>query len=395
LSFNLFVVALKNLKRKFFRTVVLVLSIGILVSLLVFGFSFIISVSSSIKRASDRLGADLLIVPVGARDYAEEALLETEVKTFYMDKGIIDRVRDMEGISDATYHIYLESVWGVCCDIPAAKVVVFDQDNDFIVKPWLNKAIGRRLEKGEAIVGYGAYENLDLLDVESSVLFNIKFDIVGVMDKSETGLDNAIFFSTDNLDDIMEKGEVKIRPDRISLIFTKVGEGLDPAMVGMRVENQIPEVDVITRSDIGKGILTTLKDINRVFFITILLVSLLSVFLTWTIFSAIVNERFREVGIMRAIGAKGTHIVGMFVIEVVLMGLAGSMIGIVVGTYMSATLTGIFILLRDLSATLTVVERIEIGFMGLLVGTGICVLGALSSIMRIKKLDPLTALKEV
>ena len=70
-------VALKNLKRKRFRTGVLVLSIAALVSILIFSVSFSTRVSSSITRASDRLGADLLIVPVGARGFAEEFLLES------------------------------------------------------------------------------------------------------------------------------------------------------------------------------------------------------------------------------------------------------------------------------------------------------------------------------
>jgi putative ABC transport system permease protein len=395
LSFNLFRVAVKNLKRKSFRTGILILSIGLLVSILVFGSSFIISVGSSIQRASDRLGADLLVVPMGARDFAEEALLETEVKTFYMDRSIIDRVEEIEGIDEVTHQTYISSILGLCCDIPEAKIVAFDQDTDFILGPWLKKAIGRKLEGNEIIIGREAFDNYDLLDVDRSVFFNITFDIVGVLEKTGTGLDNAIFMSEESLDDIIAKSEVEVRPDQISLIFTKLKQGYDPVEVGRRVEGEIIQVDVIERSDMGKRIITTLKDINRVFLITILLASLLSVFLTWTIFSAIVNERFREVGIMRAIGAKGSHIVRMFVIEVLLMGLFGSMVGIALGTYMSMSISDIFILLRDMAATLTMLERVEIGLLGLVVGTGICIVGALSSILRIRRLEPLTALKEV
>jgi putative ABC transport system permease protein len=395
LSFSLFSVALKNLKRKSFRTGILILSIGLLVSILVFGSSFILSVNVSIKRASERLGADLLVVPVGAADFAEEVLLETKAKTFYMDKSIIERVKNIEGIEKVTYQTYLTTIFGLCCDIPAAKVVAFNQDTDFIVKPWLKKAIGRKLKKNEAIAGYEAYENFDLLDVERSVLFNIEFDIVGVLEKTGTGLDNALLISDENMDEIISRSGVTVKPNQISLIFTKVKEGYDPYEVGRRVENEIIEVDVIARSDMGKNIISTLKDINNVFLITIILASLLSTFLAWTIFSAIVNERFREVGIMKAIGAKGSHIVTMFIIEVFVLGLLGSLVGIVLGTYMSLTLSKIFTLLRDVSATLTLLERVEIGLFGLLVGTGICVVGALSSIIRIKGLEPLTALKEV
>lgn len=395
MKFGIFSVALKNLKRKSFRSAVLVISIGLLVSILVFGSSFIMSVGSSLERASDRLGADILVVPMGARDFAEEVLLETKVKTFYMDRNLIERVKKVEGVKEVTDQTYLETILGVCCDIPPAKVVAFNQDSDFIVRPWLQKALGRRLKRGEAILGYEAQENLGLLDVESSVLFGTKFNIVGVLEKTGTGLDNAIFVTKENVNEMIEKGQSPLKKGQISLIFVKLEEGYDPEKVGRNIENEIVEVDVTTRSDIGKDIIATLKDINKVFLITIVLASVLSVFLTWTIFTAIVNERFREVGIMRAIGARGSHIVWMFVLEVFMLGITGSMVGIVIGNYLSLTLSRIFTLLRDMAATLTLVERVEVSLLGLAVGVGICVVGAMSSIIRIKKLEPLTALKEV
>jgi putative ABC transport system permease protein len=395
MKFNLFIVALKNLRRKSFRTAVLIVSIGLLVSILVFGSSFIISVSSSLQRASDRLGADLLVVPMGARDYAAEVLLETKTKAFYMDKGVLEKVKNVEGVKEVTYQTYLTTILGVCCDIASAKVVAFDQDSDFIVKPWLRKAIGRDLKKGEAIIGYEAYENYGLLDVERSVLFGNEFEYVGVLEKTGTGLDNAIFVSEENIPDILEKGKSLLKTGQISLIFVNVKDGYEPEEVGRKIEGEILEVDTTTRSDMGKKIISTLADINKVFLITIVLASVLSTFLTWTIFSAIVNERFREVGIMRAIGAKGSHIMTMFVIEVFVLGLLGSIVGIALGTYMSLTLSKIFTLLRDMAATLTLAERVEVSLLGLLVGIGICIVGSLSSIVRIKRLEPLTALKEI
>lgn len=394
MKFGLFSVALKNLRRKSFRTAVLVVSIGLLVSILVFGASFILSVGASLQRASDRLGADILVVPMGARDYAEEVLLETKVKVFYMDRSVMDRVRRIDGVEEVTSQTYLETILGVCCDVPAAKVVAFNQETDFIVRPWLKQAIGRKLKRGEAIVGHEAYENLGLLEVESSVLFGTRFDIVGVLEKTDTGLDNAIFMSDENIDDIIANSKVGLRPGQVSVVFVKVREGEDPALLSRKIENEILEVDVIARNDIGKRIITTLKDINMVFLITILLASLLSVFLTWTIFSAIVNERAREIGIMRAIGAKGGHIVRMFIMEVLVLGVMGSLMGIAAGTYMSVSLSRMFTLLRDMAATLTVFERVEVSLLGLLVGTGICLIGAVSSILRIRSLEPLNVLKE-
>ncbi|MBI3591942.1 MAG: FtsX-like permease family protein [Nitrospirae bacterium] len=394
-KFNFTTVALKNLKRKPFRTGVLIFSIALLVSLLIFALSFIVSVSSSLKKASDRLGADLIIVPVGARGYAEAFLLESKKPEFYMNKSIIDKVRKIDGIETVTFQTYLSTIAGVCCDVEATRIIAFDQDSDFIVKPWLKKAIGRGLKKGEAIAGYETNFNLgvELLDLETTI-FNNKFKVVGVLEKTGTALDNALIMTEENIKDIIGSGKSPLSEGQISLIFTKVKKGFDPYEVGRTVEGNIVEVDVVARSDMGKEILSTLKDINKIFLITIVMSSILAIFLVWAIFSAIANERSREVGIMRAVGAKESHIVKLFILEVFLVGLTGSLIGLVIGTSISLSLAKGFKLLKAISATLTAVQQAEIAMAGLLIGTIICIAGALMPINRIKKLEPLLAIKE-
>lgn len=394
MKYGLLNVAVKNLNRKAFRTGVLVLSIGLLVSILVFGASFLVSVSSTLEKAVNRLGADVLVVPTGARDYAEEVLLETKTKSFYMDKGIVDRVKQVEGVQDLTYQTYMTTIFGLCCDIPPATVVAFNHDTDFIVNPWLNRSLGRKLKKHEAIIGHDAYENFGLMDVSSSLLFGVKFKMVGVLEKTGTGLDNAIFMSDENIDDVISRGKAGLKPDTISLIFVKVKDGYDPLQVSRNIEGSIIEVDTIERNDMGKKIIRSLTDIRNIFLITIILAFLLSAFLAWTVFSAIVNERSREVGIMKAMGAKNSDIVIMFTLEILILGLLGSSLGIVFGTYLSLSLSHFFSLIQDMAASLPVVERIEIDLLGIVAGSGICMIGALSSIIRLKNLEPFSVIKE-
>jgi putative ABC transport system permease protein len=394
-KFNLFSLSLKNLKRKGFRTGILIFSISLTVSVLVFGLSFILSVNSSIKRASERLGADLIVVPVGARGYAEEVLLETKIKSFYMDKGIVDRVKKIEGIETVTYQTYLSTIQGACCDIPEAMVIVFNQNTDFIAKPWLKKAINRKLEKGEVIVGHESFLNigLGLMDIDANI-FGIRFKIIGALEKTGTGLDNALFMSDENIEDILKEGKSILKPEEISIIFTKVKKGYDPYQVGRNVEGEIIEVDVVARSDIGKNIINTFKDINQIFSMAIILATMLSAFLSWAIFSAIANERSKEVGIMRAIGAKEIHIVRLFFTEVFTIGAIGSLVGIGVGIYLFIFLSKGFSIIKNISINITLTGEILIALIAFIVGTMICILGAISPLYRLKKIEPLIAIKE-
>ncbi len=392
--FTLFSLALRNIKRKPLRTGILVVAIALLVGALVFALSFVRRVDSGIRQTADRLGADLLIVPTGSRGAAEDVLIENRVKSFYMDKGILGRVKKIAGIDKVTQQTYLLTIAGACCDVPESMVVAFDQDTDFVMRPWLASKLGRRLEKGEAIVGAESALNIKsgLTDVDG-VLFGNIFKMVGVLDKTGTGLDNAIFIDENNIDDIVKKGKANIRSGQISVIFARVRKGFDPNKVAAEIEDSIIDTDTVARKDIGRNIIGALRDINRVFIITIALSSILSAFLTWAVFSGIANERSKEVGIMRAIGAKESHVLMLFLFEVLMIGGIGSILGILSGTVLSTILGKGFTILRSISGDLGVWERCSIAASGLVIGTGVCVIGALSPILRLKKTEPLLVLK--
>jgi len=392
---SLFRFARKNLRRKPLRSFVLIISISLLVSIFIFSLSFVLNVTSSIKKTSERLGADILIVPAGTRGAAEDVLLENKAMSFYMDRGIIDKVKRIEGIETVTAQTYLVTLTGVCCDVPETVVVAFNQDTDFIVTPWLKERLRRRLNKGEAIAGHESFLNINLGLMEVHTMFFGKtFRIVGVLDKTGTGLDNAIFISDENVDDLIKNGKVNVRPGQISILFAKVKKGLDPYKIARDIEDSIVEVDTMARRDIGKNLINSLRDINNIFILSLLISSVLSMFLTWAIFSAIVNERKREVGIMRAMGAKSKHVVGLLMIEVLIISIIGAMIGVVSGTFLSLLLSKSFNLLKSLSTELSTLQRILIAIVSFTAGTLISVAGALSPIWKVKKVDLLSITKD-
>lgn len=377
------------------RTGILVFAIALLVSALVFALSFTRRVDSGIKIMSDRLGADLLIVPAGSRGAAEDVLLENRVKSFYMDRGLMERVKAIKGVDKVTYQTYLVTLAGLCCDVPETMVIAFNQDTDFIISPWLTEKLGRRLQRGEAIVGSESAFNisLGLTDIDS-VLFGNVFKMVGVLDKTGTGLDTAIFIDENNIGDIIKQGKSAIGPDQISVIMARVEKGYDPYKVAGDIEDNIIETDTVARKDIGKSIIETLRDINRIFLIALILASLLSISLTWAVFSAVANERAREVGIMRALGARESHVVRLFLTEVLIIGVIGSITGIIGGTALSMLLAKGFTIMKHISTDIGTLDRILVVLAGLLAGIFTCAVGALLPILRLKKMEPLLAIKE-
>jgi len=387
--------AVRNLRRRPLRTSILVAALSLMVAALVFSLSFVMRVNASIRLTAERLGADLLVVPTGSRGAAEDILVENRATSFYMNKSFVDRIKKVEGIDKVSYQTYLVTLTGLCCSVPSSMVVAFDQETDFIVTPWLKGKLGRKLKKGEAIVGSeSAYNiNLGLVDMEAKLFGNV-FSMVGVLDKTGSGLDTAVFISDDNMADIIKNSGVPIKEDQISVIFAKIKKGADLYQVMSQIENTMIDVDVVMRKDIGKSLLTSLGDISKIFYLTMILSTVLSLFLVWAIFTAIANERTREIGIMRAIGAKETHVSKLFLFEVLVLGAIGSIVGIAAGTSLSLIMAKSFSILKNLPVDLSMLSRAAIAVAGLLFGTGICVLGALSPLQRLKKLDPLLVIKQ-
>ncbi len=387
-------IAFKNVRRKPLRTGILVMSVVLLACVCVFALSFIFRVDGSIRKMSERLGADILIVPAGSRGAAEEVLLENKVKSFYMDKSMVARLQQFEGIDRLTYQTYLVTLSSLCCSVPEAVVVAFNQDTDFILTPWLPKKLGRKLGKGEAIAGKESAFNvrLGLMDV-STVMFGNLFTIVGILDKTGTGLDNAIFIGDENIDDILKKGSTDIRPDQISIVFAKVKKGYDPRKVAGAIEDSIVELDTMTRKDIGKSLIAAFSDMSRIFTLTVIVASLLCAFLAWAVFSAVVNERAAEIGIMRAMGARESQVSRIFFTEAFVIGVTGSALGVLLGSLLFQILLGSFNMVKNLSADLGVLERLYVSALAFTLGAGICVVGAFASLRRIKKIEPLAILK--
>ena len=86
--------------------------------------------------------------------------------------------------------------------------------------------------------------------------------------------------------------------------------------------------------------------------------------------------------------------VKLFLFEVLVLGSMGSIAGIIAGTSLSVLLANNFSILKNLPVDISVMSRMIIAAAGLLFGTGICVLGALSPLNRLKKLEPLIAIKQ-
>lgn len=384
-------VAWKNVTRKIFRNIILVLAVAMLVSLLVFALLFNRAIKEDIEAASQKLGADIVVVPIKSVNVAEEFILESREKTFYMDEFLYEAVKDLPEVEQATYHIYLDTLESECCSIIEGQVVAIDQDTDFVVKPWLDT--DRKLEAGEAYIGSYVHDYLGLID--SATLFGRPIKVVGHLRETGTGLDHGFFIRREDLDTITTTATGQRKENDISIVFLKLKKGVDLDEAVNKIRSINPNMGLMTRGSIGKDVRATLSDIIRIFTITILIASTLSVLLAWSTFTAMANERKREVGILQAIGASRMHVISMFLAEAALISLLGGIIGVISGHFLLNYLAADFNLLSRLGEiSITSPASIMLSLLAIFMGGGVCLIGAVLPVYRLARLEPLLALKE-
>ena len=231
--------------------------------------------------------------------------------------------------------------------------------------------------------------------IDTPTLFNHKVKVVGDIEETGTGLDHGIFMRVDDLNKISAEAAGKYKPGDISIIFLKVKEGVDLHALINKLSIMFPNIGIMTPGSIGADVRATLEDITKVFSITIIISSALAILLAWSTFTALANERQREVGILRAIGAHKSHIIKMFISEAAIISLIGGFVGVGIGNYLIHHLAGNFELLSKLGAYASFsVMNLLFSLIAMSVGIFVCLIGATIPIIRLARLEPLVAIKE-
>ncbi|MDD3932436.1 MAG: ABC transporter permease [Methanoculleus sp.] len=102
-----------------------------------------------------------------------------------------------------------------------------------------------------------------------------------------------------------------------------------------------------------------------------------------------VNERIREIGILKSIGVKRGEISRMFLYEAAILGFIGSLIGGILSLLGGGVL--ILLVLQDISFLFAPPALLNVVW-GMVVGTGVCILSGVYPAWKASKLSPIVAL---
>ena len=300
-----------------------------------FGASiFITGMENALRIGTYRLGADILVVPAAHEAEARSALLAGEPTSFYMDRDIYDQVRSVPGVKEASPQLFIKPSSMTCCFSVDVFLVAFDPATDFTVTPWLKKNLQASLADDEVIVG----RTMPVIVGMQLPFFGSNFVVVGTMEP--TGMkffDQSVFMTMDAAYRMAEQSvsrslqPITLERDKISAVLVQIDPSLSPDRVAIRIMHDIDGVKAIASDEVINIVRRQLSGLMKgIVAISGVLWGFALIMLGFA-FYMIVNERQRELGLLRAMGALRRQVFSLIMLEAVMITLAGGLAGLGIG----------------------------------------------------------------
>ncbi len=321
---------LKDIRRHAFYNACLLATIVLLSAMLLSGTVVSGSLRTGMGNMQKRLGADIMLVPKGSKEKAENMLLEGSRSTFYFDASIYEKVAAVDGISEITSQCFLKSLSADCCS-SEVEIVFFDPQSDFVVAPWIETEYRKDLSGNQVVVG-----NSISSEDGKIKLFGQEYPVVSKMAKTGTALDSSVYFTSEAMGEILENAEEKgsfLTEDQknggiLSSIFINLKAGEKSEKVVESVHQVIGDIfDVVYPKQLHASLSGSLIKITGIVNIISFVLGGLLVLILLIINSILMNQRKQEVALFRVLGRTKRDLIRMLVSEMGLISISGAVIG--------------------------------------------------------------------
>ncbi len=340
---DFFFLAVKGMKNRKLRSWLTMLGIFVGIAAVVGLISISKGMEAAIKEQFSTIGADRVIVQPGSAFFGPPGSSSGLSKVTQHDIDLIKRAR---GVKEAGGFVFKTSKFEFSGRTKYALGIGIPDDEESRAVFGTRFAVsqGREFRKGEkkaAIVGnsYSTDEKLMGRTIKPGGTVKVEgeaFKVVGIRRKiGDPANDVSVIIP------IETAWEIYGNKDEYVLISAEVEEGFRPADVAARIKDTLrkdrnqeegdEDFQVQTSEDLFASF-TTILSIVQAVIIGIAAISLVvgSIGVMNTMYTAVL-ERTREIGIMKAVGAKNRDVMLLFLIESGLYGLVGGLVGIAFG----------------------------------------------------------------
>lgn len=326
-----FVLALKNIREKGTRSWLTIIGIFIGVAAVVALISLSQGFSESVEAEFEAAGTDTITIQGG--DMRGDS---------YLDESDVDVVRNIFGV-DVAEPILIENAEVLISgetffvSVDGVNSEIFDQFPQYDIE---SGRFLRSSESGSVVLGGGVRRNV-FEDVEIDIGENLQIDgenfrVIGELEESgDPGSDRSLFISLDKAQDKFDS------EDKISTILARPLDTVNVTEVVEEIEEELEDergdddFTVQTLEQIQEAVGNIISMVEALF-VGIASISLLvgGIGIMNTMYASVL-EKTKDIGIMKAVGARNGNILRIFLFQSGLLGLAGGILGVIVGLSLS------------------------------------------------------------
>ena len=338
--------AIRSLTRRKLRSWLTILGIVIGIAAVVSLISIGQGMEEAITDQFEEMGTNKIMVMAGGESTMMSMMSDVTNKLTEKDLDVVERVG---GVDMAAPFLVKTAAVEFKDEMKYTTINAMGIDDTMDV---IQEASSFEVERGrmlkdtdtyKALVGYTFANDFfdDEVRARNTIIINgVEFRVVGILKRiGNSQDDNSVTINIDIARDIFDE------PEEVTMIFAEVKPGLEPADVAEDVEKALrrsrneekgKETFYVTTMEDLISSFTEILGVIQLVLIGIAGISLFvgGVGIMNTMYTS-VTERTKEIGVMKAIGAKNHDVLLLFLVESGLVGLLGGGVGCALGALMA------------------------------------------------------------
>lgn len=362
----------------------------------------------AVARQLDTLGANILILPksVSLQDYYSSDLHSEEFPEEYVTRLVMSDIQGLDNLSpklsvpvkvqDRSFTLtgilpknefQAKAAWagaGIfsrpigCGAVTGATGAGDEPPRETLVR----KRVIETLEADEVLVGADVATSLAIKEGDTVSLLGNSFNVIATLPQTGTIDDSRIFAHLHTVQELAGKGPV-VNAIEVVGCCNEIFGGLVA-----KINRLLPEAKVVTVTQVVDTQIRTNRMMSRLSLLFLVIIVLVGVASIANYMYANVFERRREIGTLMALGATSSTVLRMFLLKALLLGLAGGIVGYLIGTILSVTL-------GPRIAGVPVLPMPVLALWAIGVSTAIALVASYFPARRAAGLDPCASLQEV